>query len=166
MFRKFFSRFIPLPLTSNEANLKQLLLAAATPFGSRVWGGAKPSSDYDYFTSYADFRTIRALLGLHDMPYILKDTYINKLNAESHLTFTLSNGESYDLICFDSDASTNRFTTMCSITTEYSKIKDLSSRIDRITAFDQIRYVVNNHKITLDSDLNTFIRTNYPETLI
>ncbi len=152
---------------AQEREAMKLINKITIPFGSRVWGGASRKSDYDFMVDMDNYNKLQDLFDISGIKYKVDSggSYSELEIGLGYIINTRLCGNKIQ-ICLPRSNNVEKFKRCIDMMTEYSKIEDMSHRVDRYHHFDLFMYIVKNKTQTLDVKLNKFMEEKYPEYLI
>lgn len=163
----FLKRWFPKPLTSNEETIVTYIQEHAILFGSRDYNVATPNSDYDYFFYVSEYAKFLILLSGFRIKYKGIPIYHSAIGIFDGIEFTLSDGRTFQVVCFGSLESYNSIVETNDLMKLLCKSIDFSNREYRHQAFTTCRNFIRFSDTTqLLPEIRTFLQQFNPELLI
>jgi len=165
MLKYLYQKLFPVKLPDTENYVPTELEPYVILFGSRLWGGAKKSSDVDLLIREFDVTTIKTILTSLNLAF--KENRKGYSNVLKSITFNLNNlhyqisVQSYK----EFKASEQAIPIMAAFSKTQKKVSKKEYRVDTYTSlYDHFRY--QESISVLPKDLQKFLTANYPELLI
>ena len=155
--------------TTDEQTKEVLdIIKSNVPYGSRVWGGYKEESDYDYVINDKTYKELSKLCSKYDIKYNTRvDSRYESLPLaiEKQITITI-NGNKYQC-SVPTDRSYDKFISAVRAMTDYTNGNPIKARSARIQTFETfVRLVASPEQYHRVNQQYNFINDNYPEFFI
>lgn len=154
--------FFKKKISEGFTNKIELILAEATPYGSRVWGGSTKKSDYDYICTFQQYADIRNACYYYDVDYKHTEDYNDSIRY--NILVTVKADKVYQLLVpYSSDLS--NYQSAVAAMDSYSSIYDMSSKKLRHSTFTSFYKFFVESKVLPDK-LRLHLEEHSPELLI
>ena len=143
------------------------LLNPCVLFGSRAWGVATNTSDYDYILNAQQADAIENFLHANNVDCERSGRYGAELNNDRKISVNI-NGTKYDLVIFFVSSTEDHRAAVqaTTIMTKFAEQTNINDKRFRIQTFEAFLNLASNGKLPSSSYAANFAVTNFPELLI
>lgn len=148
----------------------QKIVSESIPFGSRIWGGAKKNSDYDYIVDHSTYDVLVKLAKKTKLKYNceIDDSYTH-LPLGIDRMITMDVGDKTLQFTVPQKKIREDFIAAVKLTTHYVEENsvDMSTKKKRVKVFENfIDLVVDQKKYTQKFAQYNYLFEKYPEYLV